>query len=1647
MAKRNPPEKKERHAREVVRNLTTLRGMEGVPWLEEGRLWLLGPVADRPPDPASLARALLADALPDRATFARLIGARHTARLETSRLADWARAVTELHARRDLESLVAEGVRPLRSYRGVDLRGRIASAGQNLARLGSLVQALDAATRCQQAGPDGEVPPEVLVQALPLRLYALGDWAVDPVDELQATDLPADGPLLRLAGATSDAGLAALAALLLGARQRHSHTDLSRTESLLAGTLASAFRAGAAGCPAPCLWALASAAGTGPPPDLTALPPAELSRLVPAAERLALVQGAPAALSVLEALGRPLEGIGRLHIRLRRFEGLVRAHARGYGGRPRSPQEAEVLRGLREMAAPGAGAARVLVELFLRWMGGGRLVPRRALLRAAEAALPGGPAAAARALADAWQKAFRRDEGFLRQVSWDTQRARLALELTHPGVGRAIPADAGADTLENLREMLAGLALERVREVLPYLAPAVAEAGYRAWHYFGRLLATDVPGPLVLRAFRHGVVDAAADFAGNPQGLTRYLDCLDALTGRDVPNLDVRANWFAGLFRSGRPWAPTVVLTLLNQARRQSTPGEHPAELFALSEALAAHGPLAPAGQILVQALEEWGTPAVRQPPAELEALASLPGLDRPALEEYLHHRRLAGHGENFTEALLEPLRQAEQEAREAAFLQKRLAEGGAAAGAHLAARLARLIDSALAAARRARDTDRARKRLERSLALLRQESLERVLDDACRSYLHSLLGRVLPPGPLPAGLREALQLLSAREINHDLLAGFIDDVLRGRPLAERPPNREWLARAEAAGVHTREWLAGFRVTVDLDETPVTFATEGDPLVILKMGSYFDTCLSLGHGANAASTLVNALDVNKHVIYGRLADGTVLARKLIGATLARELAGYHTYAARDADLVRVRLAGVIRDFARRCGLRLSDTATPETLHPGFWYDDGNETWPKGPDRPLALEPTPAGVPADAEATAEWNLCAALASGDAGRLKAVAVHGRSPWREAALYHLLARYPGAVRDLPAGVRGVDGPVVIDWLTAGSHLAAAQALSASAECFPHNDGFPLFYPYLPFDRTILTAALRAVPAVASAVAPRKGDFSYWHFWFPRYAAAVPAGVLLDAVRAVGDLALPETGTDAETNWLDHCTDLLHVIWLRDGDAAPLARALAQKHPLVERLIVGLARREVIPRLAPGLRKLLARGGERVEDVALALGTQGDPQDGPRLLALLRRRPESLAVAAAVVFSGDAASAEEARALWRPPRDLDKVARDPFWLALARAVGSRRLARTLAREVRRCAYALVQDPYGPPYTRIKERALLLWFLGLPGPEGDTAALMTALAQTEPYRKEDYLLRDILKDMAAPAEAAAVGAMADRLARGGPDALAALEWWRLRQAEAAAGKHPRLRHYRFERRMRRLAVRGTPEEQDDALQTWLAQTPEGEEQGQLASRWLPLFGPDLPRLREGLRAHLAGVCWARVRSFAPSEDVEDVLAWLDDLRSEVRRDVVRADTAADANFSRLGQLVENAAPVWLLRLESADPRRAGAAEDLLGAWATGQPDYGLLQTLARALVWLRPDVAEPLVGRVLAEIDVTRLKDKDLLTWLTATPPRSYRLQRALLRALWPRLDLARRGALWDGLGYAEATTRSRWLREQMEQMAEAPT
>lgn len=251
-------------------------------------------------------------------------------------------------------------------------------------------------------------------------------------------------------------------------------------------------------------------------------------------------------------------------------------------------------------------------------------------------------------------------------------------------------------------------------------------------------------------------------------------------------------------------------------------------------------------------------------------------------------------------------MRLIEKRARQIAYQEAQARRGGAAK-ARAETILQGLRDDQRSRGARRAQIRRARNNLERALARYRRESLEIALEQACWRAAEKVLRSPLHE-PLPAGFRQTFHLLHSDHTEMELFRDFLADVLAGRSLAERRPNRVWLEQARSAGVDVEAWLGGFRWQAEIAGETIVFETESDPLHSLRMGSYFNTCLTLEGGFNAASTLICAVDVNKQVIFGRRADGTVVARKLIGATAAGELAGYHTYdASGGKGVVRRRL--------------------------------------------------------------------------------------------------------------------------------------------------------------------------------------------------------------------------------------------------------------------------------------------------------------------------------------------------------------------------------------------------------------------------------------------------------------------------------------------------------------------------------------------------------------------------------------------------------------------------------------------------------------------------------------------------------------------------------------------------------------------
>ena len=431
------------------------------------------------------------------------------------------------------------------------------------------------------------------------------------------------------------------------------------------------------------------------------------------------------------------------------------------------------------------------------------------------------------------------------------------------------------------------------------------------------------------------------------------------MKAENLEGVDPTADWFVNAFESGRSWESSLAVGLV------SSRGREPAEIVSTMAGLRSAGV---ANLDFVGAIEDWDHVRVDDPPEGFDAIAELLDLTSTKIERYLHFRRLTGHGETFSDTVRAPLTLVERERRELDALQQLVTEAEPERAAAMRKRIEALEDADRRQLRLSAAAKRSRNAFDRGLESLEADALQATLDRAVRQALERLRGRSID-GSFPRGLRAAMSLLTASDIDPALLRSFVEDILSGRPLWDRPPNRDWLEAISAKGVDTERWLAGVDVTVDAGGEVLRFETERDPLHVLEMGTYFKTCLSLDDGFNQASTLANALDVNKQVLYGRREDGTVVARKLIAVTDEGEMLGYRTYAFENSHSVSARLDAALAQFATECGLRLGSTGAPSSLHGGFWYDDGVEPWPKG-TTDWAI---PDEVPDDDDAVREWAL--------------------------------------------------------------------------------------------------------------------------------------------------------------------------------------------------------------------------------------------------------------------------------------------------------------------------------------------------------------------------------------------------------------------------------------------------------------------------------------------------------------------------------------------------------------------------------------------------------------------------------------------------------------------------------------------------
>lgn len=256
------------------------------------------------------------------------------------------------------------------------------------------------------------------------------------------------------------------------------------------------------------------------------------------------------------------------------------------------------------------------------------------------------------------------------------------------------------------------------------------------------------------------------------------------------------------------------------------------------------------------------------------------------------------------------------------------------------------------------------RKVLPGALLRARLASLETVPDRVMAEHWRRTFA-IATPAPFHPDWDNALLLYCELDKNRALLRRLLTREAAGDRLwrLDHPANRKWMQSVRSLGVDVDGWLGEFVATRVTSTDSWTVSAEQDPLRILQMGNFFDTCLARS-GGNNFSTVANAVEVNKRVLYVTNSGGAVIGRKLIALVPAKDravLVGFRSYGASteggpmDAGEYRGAWIKIVLDLlcarmAREAGAAfpVSDDEASELSVKGrlfaCWYNDGPETF-------------------------------------------------------------------------------------------------------------------------------------------------------------------------------------------------------------------------------------------------------------------------------------------------------------------------------------------------------------------------------------------------------------------------------------------------------------------------------------------------------------------------------------------------------------------------------------------------------------------------------------------------------------------------------------------------------------------------------
>jgi hypothetical protein len=178
---------------------------------------------------------------------------------------------------------------------------------------------------------------------------------------------------------------------------------------------------------------------------------------------------------------------------------------------------------------------------------------------------------------------------------------------------------------------------------------------------------------------------------------------------------------------------------------------------------------------------------------------------------------------------------------------------------------------------------------------------------------------------------------------NQTLARQLLKERLKEPPwdLRNEPANKKFIQSLEQNRINMKPWLNGIGEIICRDDKKqnIHLSFAEDPLDIFFMGAHFNTCLSPGN-CNFFSVVANAADINKRIIYGKTANGTVVGRCLIGLTAQGSILTFHPY----SHIAGNQFAEMVKIFITELSRQMNTIPAPngkiQRLLSIEWYDDG-----------------------------------------------------------------------------------------------------------------------------------------------------------------------------------------------------------------------------------------------------------------------------------------------------------------------------------------------------------------------------------------------------------------------------------------------------------------------------------------------------------------------------------------------------------------------------------------------------------------------------------------------------------------------------------------------------------------------------------